>query len=208
MRIVSQFLFKSLCLAAASCVAGAAQAGIAVYTNQADFLSAIAAPGTDTFDDLAAGAYGNTVYRTAGAYDYRADSAGGLWGAGGPSDYWLSNNDRVRPIVFSGFSGGVNAFGGNFFASGVGGDYMPDGTIVLTAADGGTLTYDLTGATTASFVGFLSSAPLSSVSIGAGGVDYWPTANNVVLAVPEPAAYGMLLAGMSLLGVTARRRRG
>jgi hypothetical protein len=44
--------------------------------------------------------------------------------------------------------------------------------------------------------------------LGTDGGAYWPTANNVVLAVPEPSTYGMMLAGITLLGVAARRRRG
>jgi len=206
-RNPSQFSLKTLCLAALLCAAGAAQAGIAVYTNQADFLGAVSAPGIDTFDDLSVGPYGDTLYRTAGAYDYQAYSEGGLWGVGGPGDVSLSNNVRTNPIVFSQFGAGVSAFGGNFFPTNLGGEYVP-GTVALTAADGSILRYDLTGATPSSFVGFVSSAPLASVTLGTAGGDYWPTANNVVLAVPEPATYGMLLAGLSLLGMTARRRRG
>ena len=69
MRISSPFPLKTLCLAALLCAAGAAQASITVYTNQADFLSAVSAPGLDTFDDLSTGLYGDTLYRTAGAYN-------------------------------------------------------------------------------------------------------------------------------------------
>jgi hypothetical protein len=207
-RIPSLFSLKPLCLAALLCAAAGAQAAITVYTSESAFLAAVSAPGTDTFDDLTVAPYGDTVYRTAGAYNYQAYSATGIWGAGGPTDFWLSNNTRYNPIVFSQFSSGVSAFGGNFFASDIAGQFVPDGTMVLTAVDGGTLTYDLTGATTGSFVGFVSTAPLSSVTLGTDGGEYWPTANNVVLAVPEPATYGMMLVGMTLLGVAARRRRG
>jgi hypothetical protein len=207
-RISSLFSLKPLCLAAMLCAATGAQAAITVYTSQSAFLGAVSAPGVDTFDDLTVAPYGDTVYRTAGAYNYQAYSATGIWGAGGPTDFWLSNNVRYNPIVFSNFSSGVYAFGGNFFASDIAGQFVPNGTMVLTAVDGGTLTYDLAGATAASFVGFVSTSPLSSVSLGTDGGDYWPTANNVVLAVPEPAAYGMLLAGVTVLGVAARRRRG
>jgi hypothetical protein len=101
----------------------------------------------------------------------------------------------------------VSAFGGNFFASDIAGQFVPNGTLVLTAVDGGSLTYDVYGATTSSFVGFVSTSPLSSVTLGVDGGSYWPTANNVVLAVPEPATYGMVLAGVTVLGAAARRRR-
>jgi hypothetical protein len=207
-RIQPLYSLKPLCLAALLCAAAGAQASITVYTNQTDFLAAVSAPGVDTFDDLTVAPYGETVDRTAGAYNYQAYSATGIWGAGGPTDFWLSNNTRYNPIVFSQFSGGVSAFGGNFFASDVTGQFVPDGTVVLTAVDGGTLTYDLAGATTDSFLGFVSTAPLASVTLGTDGGQYWPTANNVVLAVPEPAMYGMMLAGITLLGAAARRRRG
>jgi hypothetical protein len=207
-RNPSLFFLKPLCLAAMLCAAAGARADITIYTSEADFLSAVSAPGVDTFDDLAIAPYGDAVYRTAGAYNYQAYSAKGIWGAGGPTDFWLSNDTRFNPIVFSNFSGGVSAFGGNFFASDLTGQYVPNGTLVLTAVDGGTLTYDLEGATTSSFVGFVSTSPLSSVSLGTDGGSYWPTANNVVLAVPEPATYGMMLAGIALLGIAARRQRG
>ncbi len=207
MRIPSLFFLKPLCLAAMLCGAAGAQAEIIVYTSQSDFLNAVSAPGVDTFDDLAVASYGEVVHRTAGAYGYQAYSGTGIWGAGGPTDFWLSNNFRYNPIVFSNFSAGVSAFGGNFFASDVTGQYVPGGTLVLTAVGGDTLTYDLDDATTSSFIGFVSTSPLTSVSLGTDGGAYWPTANNVVLAVPEPATYGMMLAGVTLLGIAARRRR-
>lgn len=201
-------LLKPLALAALLCATAGAQAAITVYTSPLDFLLAVNNPGFDTFDDLEVQPYGDTVYRTAGAYNYQAYSLGAIWGAGGPSDYWLSNNTRYTPIIFSNFSGGVSAFGGNFFGSDIAGGYVPDATVLLTAVDGSTLTYTLAGATTDSFLGFVSDTPLTSVVLGTDGGEYWPTANNVVLAVPEPATYGMLLAGIGLLGAAARRRRG
>jgi hypothetical protein len=202
-------LLKPLCAAAMLCAAAAAQAAITVYTSEAAFLAAVSAPGVDTFDDLVGPQPepDDQLNRTAGAYTYDLYSYGGLFGAdGGPGDSWLSNNYRTSPIVFSNFSGGVRAFGGNFFAiDGMGGYTLGD--VVLTAIDGGVLTYQLNDAVTTDFLGFVSSAPLAAITLTPGtNVGWYPTANNVVLAVPEPATYGMLLAGLGFIGVMTRRR--
>jgi hypothetical protein len=199
-------LLKPLCAAALLCAAAGAQADITVYTSQAAFMAAVKAPGVDTYDDLTVSLYGENLNRSAGGYTYDAYSAKGLWGAGGAGDHWLSNDTRTNPIVFSNFSGGVSAFGGNFFASDILGQYTT-GNLVLTAIDGSVLTYSLAGATTTDFLGFVSSTPLAAVTLGNDGGVYWPTANNVVLAVPEPATYGMLLAGLGFVGIMSRGRR-
>lgn len=199
---------KILCLAAALCAGASARAAITVYTSETAFLGAVQAPGVDTFDDLVLAPYGETLYRNAGDYTYQAYSGTGLWGAGGAGgDYSLSNNDRRNPIVFSGFSGHAQAFGGKFFSSDIFGQ-PTDGNVVLTASDGTTFTYSLSGTTPGSFLGFVSDTDLGSVTLAASGGVYWPSADNVVLAVPEPATYGMLLAGVGFVGVAARRRRG
>ena len=198
-------LLKPLCAAAMLCAAAAAHADISVYTSQADFMAAVKAPGVDTYNDLTVSLYGETLNRTAGGYTYDVYSAKGLWGAGGAGDHWLSNDTYTNPIVFSNFSGNVSAFGGNFFASDLLGQYT-NGNLILTATDGSTLSYSLTGATTSNFLGFVSSSPLAGVTLGTVGGSYWPTANNVVLAVPEPATYGMLLAGLGFVGLMSRRR--
>ena len=200
-------LSKIVAAAALLGAAAAAQADIVVYTSQADFLAAVQGAGVDSYDDLTVMQYGEVLNRSAGGYTYDVYSATGLWGAGGEGgDYWLSNNTAIAPIVFSNFSGGVGAFGGNFFTSDVLGQYTT-GNLIVTAIDGGALSYGLGGAATTDFLGFVSTSPLAAVTIATdGGQGYWPTANNVVLAVPEPATYGMLLAGLGFIGVMARRR--
>lgn len=201
-------LLKPLCAAVLLCAAAAAQADITVYTSQAGFLAAVKAPGVDSYDDLSVTLYGETLARKAGAYTYDAYAATGLYGAGGAGgDFWLSNNTPIAPIVFSNFSGGVSAFGGNFFASDVFGQYTT-GNLILTAIDGTALSYGLAGAATTDFLGFVSTVPLAAVTIATdGGTGVWPTANNLVLAVAEPSTYGMLLAGLGCVGLMSRRRR-
>ena len=200
---------KPLFLAALLCAAASSQAAITVYTSQVAFLGATSAPGYDSYDDLDVDLYDETLDRTAGSYAYQAYAAGGLYGAGGGTDHWLSTNLRSSPIVFQNFSSGVSAFGGNFFGSDISGQFVAGGNLVLTALDGTTLTYALNGTTESSFLGFVSDSALTSVTLATDGGLYWPTANDVVLAaaVPEPATYGMLLAGLGFVGAVARRRR-
>lgn len=198
---------KPLCLAVLLCTAGAAQAGIQVYTSEAEFLAAVSAPGVDRFDDLANKQYSPRVTRTAGDYGYQASTFGAIWGAGTAADHWLSNNSPHDTIVFDHFSAGISAFGGNFFASDIAGQFV-DGSVTLSASDGSAFTYTLDHATTASFLGFVSSSTLDSVTLGVGfDSGYWPTVNDLVLAVPEPGSYAMLLAGLGCVGAVARRRR-
>jgi hypothetical protein len=201
------FSLKPLCFAALLAASAAANATITVYTSQSDFLAAVRNPGTDSYDDLAVGPLPVSLTRSAGPYSYMASAPNGLWGAGNAPDVWLSTSAQADTITFSNFSGGVSAFGGFFFATDLSGQFQPNGSMVLTDTDGFSLSYTLNNATENSFLGFVSDAPLATITLAsAPGGGYWPTANNVVLAVPEPATYGMFLAGLGFLGLMARRR--
>jgi len=200
-------MLKTFSLAVLLC-STAAQAEITVYTDRNAFLAAVGKPGVDTYDDLSVMLYNPSLDRMAGSYGYTVSASGGLYGAGAPGDAWLSTNEPRKPIVFSGFASGVNALGGEFFGSDVAGSYVPNTSMLLTAKDGSTLTYTIMNSATDSFIGFVSTSALQSVTLGTDGGNYWPTVNNLTLAapVPEPGTYGMLLAGLGLVGWIARRR--
>jgi hypothetical protein len=209
---------KTLSLAVLLFTAAAAQADVTVYTDRAAFLAALSASGTDTFNDLTLSEIGTPLNRTAGAYSYQA-SAGPVsdfWPAGSAADVWLATQVANDTITFASFSAGVRAFGGNFFGSDIAGVFTPGRTMVLTATDGTTArTVNLYDTTTATFLGFISSDPLASVTLHSDGLPgsvYWATANDVAMGmvsqVPEPGSYGMLLAGLGLVGFVARRRAG
>jgi hypothetical protein len=200
---------KSLALAALLSTAAAAHADITVYTSQTAFLAAVSAPGTDTFDDLAVAPYPSPLARMAGAYSYTAAADGGIYGAGSGTDHWLSTNIATDAITFSGFSPGVLALGGFFFGSDINGAFIPGTTMTLTATSGETRTITLDDTTAGTFLGFVSTSQLSSVVLNAtqpATYPAWPTVNDLTLAVPEPASYAMLLAGLGLAGFAARRR--
>ncbi|WP_313703489.1 PEP-CTERM sorting domain-containing protein [Massilia sp.] len=201
------FPLKSLAAAVLLCVASGAQAQIDVYTDRTAFLAAVGGYGVDTYDDLAVQLYESPFARSAGSYGYTASADSGLYGAGSGGDGWLTPNVDNEAIIFSNFAPGIVGFGGYFFGSDINGAFVPNGTLQFTATDGSTLDYTLTGATTTSFVGFVSSSPLASVSLISGG-DYWATANDVTLAmpIPEPETYAMMMLGLGVVGWMRRRR--
>jgi hypothetical protein len=214
-----------LIAAAAALVAGTqAHAALTVYTSEAAFNAAVAAlmpalSGTDSFDDLVAGANlgSGPLMRMAGGIGYAA-SAGPdsdiLYGAGTATDTWLSTNIATDTLAFTGFAPGVFAAGMNLFNSDISGSFLRRGSITLTATDGdgsAVASVSRRNMATTSFLGFISDGQITSLSLTstAARATVWPTVNNLTLAsaVPEPETYLMMLAGIAAIGFVAARRR-
>jgi hypothetical protein len=204
---------KSLAVAALLLTANAAHADITVYTSQTSFLAALSAPGVDTFDDLTIQPYASPLARTAGSYSYTASTVltPFFYGAGTSGDGWLSTNTDT--VTFANFSSDVRGIGGQFFGSNIFGAFAPGASLTLTATDAsGTVTQTLLNATTATFLGFVSDGALTSMTLmGGQQAGTWPTVNNLTLGaaavttVPEAQTWAILLAGLGVVALLARR---
>ena len=200
-------------------LSGVAQAALTVYTTQASFMAAVINAGTDDFSGLAAGDLGGSISRNTltNVYTYDASAPLHVFGIVGPPN-WLSVADAADTLTVGNFGGGVKAVGGTFFNTDTSGAFFA-GNLTVTGSDGGTPVSSIliTGATTGSFVGFVSTGLMSSLTLVAdnslkGVPDFsYPTVGNLVLAsampIPEPETYAMMLAGLGLVGFLARRRR-
>lgn len=212
--------YVSIAIAALVASTAPAQAAITVYTSAAAFAAATTAPGVDTYAGFSiTGSTPSPITRTAGAYGYTGTvSTTTFFGGGTTANPFLSTNTATDTMTFNAFTGGVEAAGGNFFGSDLAGSYAL-GDITITATDGsGTVTQTIVGATTSSFLGFVSSGPLTSVtvtSVQPVGAFLWPSLDNFVLAkraavvvpqVPESSTWFMMIAGFGLVGGAMRRR--
>lgn len=195
-----------------------AQAQFSVHTTLASFLAAVGANGTDDYTGFSiTGLTASPINRSAGAYNYRATTTNGFFGAGTTGDPWLSTNVATDAITFNNFASSVRGIGGNFFGSNIAGAFL-SGNITLTATNaGGSVTQTLINATTSTFLGFVSTSAITSLVVTAGsltGSPLWPTVDNLILAegksasvVPEPSTYALLGTGLMFIGGIARRRK-
>ncbi|MES2740573.1 MAG: PEPxxWA-CTERM sorting domain-containing protein [Pseudomonadota bacterium] len=212
----SSLVFKSLSLAVMLCAARLAHADVTVFTDEAAYLAAVGDTGTDKFDNFTTNAPEGPLQREAGEYGYTVATAGldsSPYLYVSPSeDGWLSTQRPADYLVFSHFSSKVRGVGGLFFNTDFFGDYADGADLTLTATEqtGNTVSYTFTPTSSASFLGFVATGALSEITVHTPGDNFlYPTVNNLhlsVAAVPEPASYAMLLAGLAMVGAIARRR--
>ena len=204
-----------LVILSAAAFQASVSAATTIYTDPALFFAAVTSLGTETFESLPTpvGVPSNPYSFSVGGISVSASTGGnGLASVGSLSDKWISTVLATDALEFS-FSGTpAYAVGGYFFGNNFSGFF--------TAGDVTVATNDLTSttvinATTTSFVGFVSSAPITSLSVTAvqpSGDTLWPTLNDMVFgapsAVPEPGtAMVHGLVGAAGLAMAMRRKR-
>lgn len=200
--------------------ATAAHAELTVFTSQASYQAAVGKTGVDTFNDLDIfDRYDSAMARMAGDYAYSV-SAGPknphMYPGGDiDDDWWLTTSNDGDALTMSQFGSNIKGAGGQFFTTDMGGYSEPGFSVLVTGVDstGATLSYEIKNSQVNSFLGFVTTGHMISVSVSSihGDADYvWPTVENFQLsiaAVPEPSTYAMLLGGLGLVGAVARRRQ-
>jgi hypothetical protein len=210
--------YASIALAALIASTAPAQAAITVYTSLAAFNAATMMPGTDTYTGFSiVGVTNSPIVRTAGAYGYTGTTPNNFFGAGTVANPWLSTNTATDTMTFNTFTGGSNGVGGNFFGSDIAGAFQAGNITVVATDASGSVTQTIVGATTGSFLGFVSTTAVTSLTVTAVqpvGGNLWGTVDNlvfakragVVAAIPESSTWLMMLAGFGLVGGAMRRR--
>lgn len=217
-------LRRTITLAALSVAfAPATAAAQQTFTNFGMFAAALGARDVDTFDDLPAGVRSGPLARAAGSYGYTvASSAGapfdGLFTLEDPSasgDVWLSLEDAVGSLTFTGFGTQIFGIGGAFFATDLAGAASATQLRVqATDVMGNSINELLLAPTPDAFFGVRFNHAVASLTLTAVSVDptfFFATVNNLVLAearaVPEPQAAWLITAGIVLVLAHAHRRR-
>jgi hypothetical protein len=214
-------------LLAATCCLLLAPATVAAQTtttNRAAFLAGVGVSGNDTFDDLEVGPVVGPLARTAGTFGYSVASTSAapfdnLFALDNPTvsgDRWLSLEDAIGSLTFSGFASNVIAIGGQFFATNL--DGATSGTTIRVQATdvmGTSIDELLTPTSATTFFGVRFDHALASLTLTAeGSVDpdfFFATVNDLVLAearaVPEPHAAWLIAAGIVLVLARSRHRQ-
>ncbi len=193
-----------------------AHAVTTVYTDQASYLAALGA--APRYTEAFAGTTGNgttSIAFTGSGYSYdftSTNAATGVAGAVYRNGSFIGAQTDTRTLIITSSSGNFNAIGGNFFLTDIA-DATVAGSVTLNLGDGTTQTFTV-GTTGTEFRGFISTTPITtltmapSVATTYNTVDNLTVANVAAAAVPEPGTFALLSAGLlPLVGVVARRRR-
>jgi hypothetical protein len=182
-------------------LAGAASAYAAtVYTNEADFLAAIAGGGGYMLEDFNGYTYGSFTGYTlqlgpqngyAGLLKAEGGANSFLW-----SGYGDMSTNSALDYLRTDFNGNPTySVGGYFYPTDISGYFVVGMGVVIDLSDG--THYTFTPQSKTEFRGFVSSVPLTWMKNDAPDSTsyYWPTMDHYYIDSPEPASLGLLALG-------------
>jgi len=193
------------------------------FTDQTAFTTALTA-GYYTADGATLASPGgelaeNPKTLTGGTYGFQVFATGGLYGAGATGPVGIQPLAFNTPLTFQAFTppNGVTAFGG-LFSLRDGSETLQPGTLSLAAFTGAggdqLIASDSLGVTSSgsSFLGLITyggTQPITQVTLTAttSPGSSLPTADTVIVGVPEPATFASLAAAAVLGGVAFRLRQ-
>lgn len=207
---------RGLALALACLAVGliSTKADITTFTDSASFMSNVAPDyylenfaalsdtessysGAQTFNNSLTYSFGLTVIQSdtsVGTLYTKSDGSGGFVVS-------TFNDDDVMVLTLG---SNITAIGGNFFSTDYDFNADPGAEITITLDTGEFIT--LTSGTDISsdepFGGFISSDPISSITVSSSGSGHYPTLAKIVVgtSVPEPSTWVMLMLGAGSLG--------
>ncbi len=194
--------------------ASTAMAAVTIYTDETAFAQVLGAYYLEDFSNFSeTGEEGpeSIDMESSNGFSYTIKSSSWLYHSSS-SLYYCDGavavyNDTDNLIVeFTGNS--VTAFGGNFWLTDIDVNNQTDNvTVEISFADGSSYSYLIESATVDTFIGFTSSASISSFSVTYNSRDYYPTMDNLYVgsAVPVPAAVWLM--GSGLLALAGIRRK-
>ena len=184
-------------------------ASTTVYTDSVTFLSTLLAGSyTEGFTVATGGVYNSPLSFSGGDFSYQVSTptvAVGVY----RSTTFLGNTYEAESLTITFTGGGATAIGGNFYLTNQA-DAFQAQPVTLTLSDGTTSTFTPTSASVGSYVGFVSTLPITSLVISAPALLQFNALDNITVgvtsAVPEAGTLALMALGMGWLVV--RRRYG
>lgn len=175
---------------------GSARSMVIVFTNRAAFLDALA-PGyfEDNFQSVIPGTNVASLVRMGQGFTVTHTSPGfSVYGTSGGEIGAFTNSGGMLATMDPGM---VSAVGANFFLTTIDDLFAPGKLTISLTQVGLTTTMDITplDKTTGSFLGFISDAPVVSLSVSAGSAGKFTTYDNFIVGIPEPQ--GLLWLGLA-----------